>query len=232
MGQGRKKCAKSGAYRYRRRSVALDVEEQEAKTVMSYLGAPSGMRHNSFSYNRTRYTQRESQPSQVMIRPRHDSLVEYMSSSSTPSLPIKKPNLCSQPPLAGDQHVTDSIPFISTAPAVQGGRRPPVEVSLSKQHHLHERKGQGPDQRNAGEHGLHSHRCPQGERTLRGPLSLPPQYASFRHLTVDPKDLVRVVLFNKIDRVFASLIHGCRYEHIYGISSRTALLLVASFSPC
>ena len=88
MGQGRKKCAKSGAYRYRRRSVALDVEEQEAKTVMSYLGAPSGMRHNSFSYNRTRYTQRESQPSQVMIRPRHDSLVEYMSSSSTPSLPI------------------------------------------------------------------------------------------------------------------------------------------------
>ena len=59
-----------------------------------------------------------------------------------------------------------------------------------------------------------------------------PQYASFRHLTVDPKDLVRVVLFNKIDRVFASLIHGCRYEHIYGISSRTALLLVASFSPC
>lgn len=118
MGQGRKKCAKSGAYRYRRRSVALDVEEQEAKTVMSYLGAPSGMRHNSFSYNRTRYTQRESQPSQVMIRPRHDSLVEYMSSSSTPSLPIKKPNICSQPPLAGDQHVTDSIPFISTAPTV------------------------------------------------------------------------------------------------------------------
>lgn len=51
-------------------------------------------------------------------------------------------------------------------------------------------------------------------------------------MTVDPKDLVRVVLFNKIDRVFASLIHGCRYEHIYGISSRTALLLVASFSLC
>ena len=118
MGQGRKKCAKSGAYRYRRRSVALDVEEQEAKTVMSYLGAPSGMRHNSFSYNRARYAQRESQPNQVMIRPRHDSLVEYMSSSSTPSLPIKKPNICSQPPLAGDQHVTDSIPFISTAPTV------------------------------------------------------------------------------------------------------------------
>ena len=119
MGQGRKKCAKSSAYRCRRRSVALDVEEQEAKTGMSCLGAPSGMRHNSFSYNRARYVQRESQPNQAMIRPRHDSLVEYMSSSaSVPSLPIKKPNICTQPPLAGDQHVTDSIPFISTAPTV------------------------------------------------------------------------------------------------------------------
>lgn len=37
---------------------------------------------------------------------------------------------------------------------------------------------------------------------------------------------MRFTLFNSIDRVFASLIHGCRYENIYGLSSRSALILV------
>ena len=134
MGQGRKKSTKSNSYRYRRRSITLDVEEQEAETVMSALGLPSGRRHNSFSYNRTRYSQRDSQPNQVMIRPRHDSLVEYMSSSSSnPSIPTMELDISNQSPLTGDLHVTDTIPFISTTPLVTTSPSVESHDSLSSQ---------------------------------------------------------------------------------------------------
>lgn len=119
MGQGRKKCSQSGNYRYRRRSVAIDVVEQETATVMNYLGMSASRRHGSFSLCRTKKEKLESPPVQSIFKPcRHDSLVEYMSTSSSVNmLPTKKASIGNDSP-ANQYQTTDSLPLISTLPVV------------------------------------------------------------------------------------------------------------------
>ena len=47
-----------------------------------------------------------------------------------------------------------------------------------------------------------------------------------RSSNADHCDIVRSFLYDHIDRVFASLVHGCRFECVYGTSSRCALIMV------
>ena len=48
----------------------------------------------------------------------------------------------------------------------------------------------------------------------------------------DHCDIVRSFLYDHIDRVFASLVHGCRFECVYGTSSRCALIMVIPSAEC
>lgn len=43
---------------------------------------------------------------------------------------------------------------------------------------------------------------------------------------IDRKDYVRFCVLPKIQRIFSILLHECRYENIYGLSSHSYLILV------
>ena len=45
---------------------------------------------------------------------------------------------------------------------------------------------------------------------------------------VDRKEIVRILLFDHIDRILATLVNSCRYENMYGLSARSILIHVGS----
>lgn len=109
MGQGRKKAIRSEKGRCRRRSISYEMENTDASSVMRFIKAHSPVRTGSFSIRSQDYC-REATPVPSLFSPiRHDSLVDYISSTD---LPLKSPDSVTM-------HNSDisSLPLISTSPA-------------------------------------------------------------------------------------------------------------------
>lgn len=111
MGQGRKKCDRSGRNCRRRRSFSYESDNRESEELRNLLGATPVGRMRA-AYNR-RTSRRQC--SAAFFKPaRHNSLVDYISPQSVNAIPVKPVSFSSLPSAS-------ELPLISTSPETQSG---------------------------------------------------------------------------------------------------------------
>ncbi|KAK8799410.1 hypothetical protein WA538_002978 [Blastocystis sp. DL] len=224
MRQGRKKSSKSSSARFRHRSIPYEVENQENATVMGVMGASSVGRSESMSLYYSMGPQREATPLPTLQRcPRRDSLVDYMKLPMivTGSIPVKR---VTEPPRLGSAELPLVLPTVMTSK--------PREPSKSDEPSLLKNASMLLDAlfpNNTVYMNGKTRELTQSMRAemrsiladlLRQTQTHDPSLTCFNHC-----DIVRSFLYDHIDRVFASLVHGCRFECVYGTSSRCALIM-------
>ena len=111
MGQGRKKCDRSGRNCRRRRSFSYESDNRESEELRNLLGAtPVGRMRAVYSRRTSR-----RQCSAAFFKPaRHNSLVDYISPQSVNAIPVKPVSFSSLPSAS-------ELPLISTSPETQSG---------------------------------------------------------------------------------------------------------------
>ena len=128
MGQGRKKTIRGENGRCRRRSISCESENSNVNNVLHFLTPHSPLRSGGFIPRSNSYC-REATPVPSLFAPaRHDSLVDYISTSN---IPIKSNPVESQ--RKDSISISGSLPLISTSPStVKSSSNSSIDVSDCK----------------------------------------------------------------------------------------------------
>ena len=128
MGQGRKKSIRGENRRCRRRSISCESENSDVNNVLRYLKPHSPLRSSGFIPRSNSYC-REATPIPSLFAPaRHDSLVDYISTSN---IPIKSNPI--EPQRKDSISISGSLPLISTSPStVKSSSNSSIDVSDCK----------------------------------------------------------------------------------------------------
>lgn len=113
MGQGRKKSIRSEKNRCRRRSVSYETETNDSD-IMRFIKIRSPIRSGNCAPRAHHYC-REATPAPSLFSPaRHDSLVDYISTSN---LPVKTETTLSVVDISGTLPLISTSPIPSTSPS-------------------------------------------------------------------------------------------------------------------
>ena len=128
MGQGRKKTIRGENGRCRRRSISCENENSNVNNVLHFLTPHSPLRSGGFIPRSNSYC-REATPVPSLFAPaRHDSLVDYISTSN---IPIKSNPI--GPQRKDSISISGSLPLISTSPStVKSSSNSSIDVSDCK----------------------------------------------------------------------------------------------------
>lgn len=128
MGQGRKKTARGENGRCRRRSISYENENSDVNTILRYIKPNSPLRSGGFIPRSNSYC-REATPIPSLFSPaRHDSLVDYISTSN---IPVKSSPV--EPQRKDSVTISGSLPLISTTPSpIKSKTHPSIAASDCK----------------------------------------------------------------------------------------------------
>ena len=217
MGQGRKKSQRNYTNHHRRRSIHLDVDNQESMEVMQFLGPAAVIRNRLENRSITEGRKRKPTPF-----PKTSSEDQYP--SDFVSVPMSKTRT-STSTSPTNILLPDTVPFVSTSVTkpsfLPEKKESTLSTTLVSLFFKDSWVFQNDCRRELSES---SRRCLEDIFDSLLLISPPFPHIIEEATHLSTSSLLHSLFYDKREAVIRFLVNGCRYERIYGLSIHIAVI--------